>query len=329
MHTGKFDVAAAEIMKCLLTRPEFETSGFNNKFGKTYLDLAKDLEIASLSLIELYQSKNSLDISEYQFPLALACHIQGRFNEARDIYLLCLTDCVTMYPHVALIMNLLASLEEQVGNLGEIKKWIDIDTYPLVFDPMETVSGMSVAEFNQSLYEEILDSNNYKFWGGLQDENWHIASNLIRHNPGPFVRKLEAIFLERTEKLLNQIAAISPVPGHRSFGQRPKKFRVEMFAAGLIGGGHAGPHVHSDAFMTANYYVKVPDVDETMEDNRGCIEYGKNLHHAAIGFENKRRVIRPAEGMMLAWPSYMSHATIPCGTDQPRMVVGYDIEPVV
>jgi hypothetical protein len=32
---------------------------------------------------------------------------------------------------------------------------------------------------------------------------------------------------------------------------------------------------------------------------------------------------------MLAWPSYMSHSTVPCDTDQDRMVVGYDIEPVL
>ena len=102
-----------------------------------------------------------------------------------------------------------------------------------------------------------------------------------------------------------------------------------MFAAGLEGGGHVGPHVHSDAFMTGNYYVKVPKFDDAENSDRGCVVYGKTLYHGAIGFENKRRTIRPVEGMMLAWPSYLSHATIPYETDQARMVVGYDIEPVV
>jgi hypothetical protein len=134
--------------------------------------------------------------------------------------------------------------------------------------------------------------------------------------------------MERAEQVMDQFKVASPVPDHLAFGKRPEKYRVVMFAAGQKGGGHTGPHVHSDAFMTSNYYVKVPKIQNSEDDNRGCIQYGKNIHHAAISFDKTLRTIRPIEGMMLAWPSYSPHSTIPCETNQLRMVVGYDIVPV-
>ena len=56
--SGRFGDAMEEIQNCLRTRPEYETGQFNNKFGKTYLDLAKDLEIATSNLIKDHMRQN-------------------------------------------------------------------------------------------------------------------------------------------------------------------------------------------------------------------------------------------------------------------------------
>ncbi len=330
----KLEIAVILLESALRTKPKFETSGFKNKFGKSYKDLANYLENATLKLIEIQMKKNQNDEQAvkipliYTFYLGLALHIQKRFKEARELYLKCLSHSDEMKSWAGQIINLLACLEEQLGSEDEARKWIALDTYPLVFEAESPIAGKSVKEFNQGLYAEIIASQKYQSWPEIQSDNWFIGSNLNSDDPGPFVRKLEKIFMERAERVMDQVEVTSPVPGHSAFGRRPRKFKVEMFASGLKGGGHVGPHVHSDAFMTGNYYVKVPEVENAENNDLGCVEYGKSLYHAAIGCEKKLRIIRPFEGLMLAWPSYVSHSTIPCGTDQSRMVVGYDIVPV-
>ncbi len=331
MHTGEWGPAIVCIWNVLKTRPEYETAGFKNKFNKTYFDLAKDLETACFSVAGITSSKvNNLQpplTFRLLISLAISYHIQKRFDEAKDLYLQCLNNRDEWHYDAGPLLNFLASLEEQVGNPGGARNWIDLDAYPLVFDPPETICGARVADFNQGLYEEVLNSPKYGYWSELQSENWYIASDLNDDKSGPFVRKLEEVFMERAERVMDQFKVASPVPDHLAFGKRPEKYRVVMFAAGQKGGGHTGPHVHSDAFMTSNYYVQVPKVQNSEDNNRGCIQYGKNMLHTAIGFDKTLRTIRPIEGMMLAWPSYISHSTIPCGTNQSRMVVGYDIVP--
>ena len=335
LASQRFSEAALSLQYCFRTRPEFETNEFKNCFDKSYPELAHYMETATLqTLEEIKQNENGAaefpaSVPIYKVHLGLAYHIQGRFDEARESYLECLANCQETKYWVAYVINLLGVLEEQVGDEKAARKWVDIDTYPLVYEPKETIAGMSTKEFNEGLYAEVSESPKYKHWTEVQSSNWFIASRLNRDNPGPFVRMLEAVFEERAESVLDKIAETSPAPEHECFGRRPKNYRLEMFAAGLRGGGHAGPHVHSDCFMVGNYYVKVPEVEDAENTDRGCIEYGKNLFQSALGFENKRRTIRPVEGMMLAWPSYMSHSTVPCDTDQDRMVVGYDIEPVL
>lgn len=332
---GMYPEAMTALQDCLRTRPEFETNGFSNLFGKSYLDLANDLESTVLKLIEDHRQKNPVYGEDPALPLvatyhlALVFHIQGKFDEARKLYHQCLSDSVGMGEYVGTIINLVAALEEQMGNEEEARKWVDLDTYPLVYEPNETIAGMSVVEFNNGLYAEVMSSEKYQHWQEPQSKNWFSAREFNQGSDTPFISKLESIFIERAERVMDQIAEISPVPDHPGFGRRPKKFRIDMFAAGLKSGGHIGPHVHSGGFMSGNYYVRVPQIDDSENTERGCVQFGKTLFHGSIGFERKCRTFRPVEGMMLAWPSYLSHSTIPCGTDQSRMVIGYDIVPVV
>ena len=114
--------AMTALQDCLRTRPEFETDGFNNLFGKSYLDLASDLESTVLKLIEDHRLKNQVDGEDPAVPfvaiyhLALVFHIQGKFDEARKFYHQCLSDSVGMAEYVGTIINLIAALEEQIGN---------------------------------------------------------------------------------------------------------------------------------------------------------------------------------------------------------------------
>jgi tetratricopeptide (TPR) repeat protein len=164
MHTGEYGSAISCILRVLITLPKYETAGFENKFNKTYFDLAKGLETACLSIVNITSSKANNLKPTLSFmllkSLAISYHIQKRFDEAKGLYLQCLNNCDEPHYDSGQFLNLLASLEEQVGNPGGALNWIDLDKYPLIFDPPETISGMRVADFNHGLYEEVLNSKN-------------------------------------------------------------------------------------------------------------------------------------------------------------------------
>lgn len=136
LASQRFSEAALSLQYCFRTRPEFETNEFKNCFDKSYPELAHYMETATLqTLEEIKQNENGAaefpaSVPIYKVHLGLAYHIQGRFDEARESYLECLANCQETKYWVAYVINLLAVLEEQVGDEKAARKWVDIDTTP-------------------------------------------------------------------------------------------------------------------------------------------------------------------------------------------------------
>lgn len=89
------------------------------------------------------------------------------------------------------------------------------------------------------------------------------------------------------------------------------------------GSGHHVPHFHSEGWMSSAYYARLPALAEGKE---GWIEFGRppaifNLDLAP------RRVIEPREGLLVLFPSYMWHGTVPFKTGD-RLTAAFDFLPL-
>lgn len=91
-------------------------------------------------------------------------------------------------------------------------------------------------------------------------------------------------------------------------------------------GGHERPHFHPSGWLSGVYYVKVPKAVPPMPNEKaGWIEFGRPPEHLDSGGLYEVRLVEPREGMLLLFPSYFFHRTIPTDCDEERISVAFDV----
>ena len=99
--------------------------------------------------------------------------------------------------------------------------------------------------------------------------------------------------------------------------------RVNMWGVVMHQGGHQVPHIHPTAWMSGVYYPQVPD-SVGWKDDSGWIEFGRVGREFPSLTEPQLLTVKPEEGLMLLFPSYLYHRTIPLRSEKPRISIAFD-----
>ncbi len=314
--------------QCLRSRLEFETSPFNTATGITYEMIARWILEAFDQTIETnFQGVEERDLPSFIHTcLGVSAHVLKDYEKARRHYRMVLQSGPKAIYDAGQAMNLLHALEHQSGHPEQARKWIDLETFPLQFHTSASAAGDNDPTFNDRLFDEVMACPTLKLQPQPQSMNYYIARDLNGDSAGPCVRAVEAYFKEFLAKHLDKFTLTSPPLKHPNFERMPEKPFPRMFAVAMPDNGYVGPHVHSDCFLVANYYVRIPDDMEEEDELTNCLEIGKHLYSSATGNDYPRCIIKPEPGTMLMWPAYFSHATHPGAGDKTRMVIGVDLE---
>ena len=91
-------------------------------------------------------------------------------------------------------------------------------------------------------------------------------------------------------------------------------------------GGYHLNHVHPSGWLSSAYYVHSPaDVEDTVLRS-GWIKFGEP-RYPTPGV-TAERMVQPRAGMLILFPSYLWHGTMPITTEEPRVTIGVDIVPI-
>jgi uncharacterized protein (TIGR02466 family) len=114
---------------------------------------------------------------------------------------------------------------------------------------------------------------------------------------------------------------------HPLFSRRSDKFAfAASWSVRLAPGGYHTMHTHPLGWISSAYYVDVPPEIVETDACGGGIQFGKP--DIDIGPQGEaRRKIQPAPGMLVLFPSYMWHGTVPFESAVPRMTVAFDVVP--
>ena len=84
-------------------------------------------------------------------------------------------------------------------------------------------------------------------------------------------------------------------------------------------------HVHPTAWLSSACYIELPEQVEA-GGKEGWIKFGEPgpVTRPKLSYEY---AVKPEPGMLVLFPSYMWHGTIPFGGDEPRLTVALDIIP--
>ena len=123
------------------------------------------------------------------------------------------------------------------------------------------------------------------------------------------------------------IAAMREAPGHPFLGRRSREFAFAGSWTSRMGdGGFHLNHIHKD-WISAVYYVEVPQVVEDAGAKPGWLKFGEPS--ADLGFRNSiRRQVQPKPGRLVLFPSYLWHGTVPYHSQQARTTIAFDLTPI-
>ena len=83
-------------------------------------------------------------------------------------------------------------------------------------------------------------------------------------------------------------------------------------------------HVHPRGWLSSAYYVSLPDVSDA-DTRGGWLKFGEpGMRISGAGPEH---FVKPAEGMLVLFPSYLWHGTVAFATGAPRLTAAFDVLP--
>lgn len=115
---------------------------------------------------------------------------------------------------------------------------------------------------------------------------------------------------------------------HQALSRADADYGVRAWGTVLASGGRQTPHIHPTAWISGVYYAAVP---KDLTDKGGAIQFG--LPPERAGITNKLpedfqlKTIKPEEGLLVLFPSYMYHQTLPFESSEARISIAFDALP--
>ena len=180
----------------------------------------------------------------------------------------------------------------------------------------------TIAAFNAALVEHVLthptltkNAHNKATRNGAQTENLALGEQ------GP-IAALQGLIGDALDQYLASVAKLDhPYPR-----LIPKLGKLDIWGTVLDAQGHQASHMHRAAWVSGVYYAKLPDIMKSTTHNKdGWIEFCRPPDTFACQKSHEVHVIEPKEGLMVLFPSYVYHRTIPFVSDQQRISIAFDL----
>jgi len=145
----------------------------------------------------------------------------------------------------------------------------------------------------------------------------------LSKNPDPVIQALFAAFAAPIREYLSRLG-----PGPDPLRRRNRGgWRLNgSWSVRLRSAGHHTNHVHPRGWISSACYIDLPDSMRCADRADGCLTFGEPGIVTTPSLASDYRV-RPQVGMLVLFPSYVWHGTVPFHGEQPRLTVAFDVVP--
>ena len=126
------------------------------------------------------------------------------------------------------------------------------------------------------------------------------------------------------------IDTLAAHPPHDFIDARPDAFKLESWANVFDEEGRHLPHFHPPAWLSGVFYPSLPTsmLDADIENPEGALELERAYYRLSVDDDPPVRLVKPAEGTLILFPSFIGHQTIPVSVfDKPRVSIAFNIVP--
>jgi len=202
---------------------------------------------------------------------------------------------------------------------------LDFDSI-LIAGALPAAADFDATQLNAALAAEILalpalqkNPHHKTTRGGFQTGNLALSESPAL---AAFVTALRTEIEHRLDTMAQRYAA----QAHPLEGGRPAGWRLNLWATVLEHEGHQDPHLHPAGWLSGVYYVALPAVEENSQ--AGWLELGRAPDILPARADAPVRLHRPQLGVLLTFPSYLYHRTLPHASEQPRISLAFDVIPL-
>ena len=138
---------------------------------------------------------------------------------------------------------------------------------------------------------------------------------------------VERLRVRIEEAVAAYIARMREAKAHPLLGRRAAGFAFSgSWSSRLHDCGFHTNHVHPKGWISSCYYVALPEAVADLQGKQGWLKFGEPDFDARLK-DPVRRVVQPAPGRLVLFPSYMWHGTVPFHSSQSRTTVAFDAVP--
>ena len=105
-------------------------------------------------------------------------------------------------------------------------------------------------------------------------------------------------------------------------------YKLSAWATLVQGDGFIDKHIHEESLISGAYYCKIPKRVANSETKEGYFEHSCLPYNLPPNKSLTKHYIKPEEGKLIIFPSYLYHQTIPHNTDEERISIAFDITPL-
>ena len=251
---------------------------------------------------------------------------RSRFDDLMSEAILIADKVLSLAPGYTVALSVKASALLCLDRVSDWTTLNDFDRLIKVFQIDVPEKYTNLKDFNEQLlsrcrYDPNLKSNSYR-------KSFNKGQRILSLQDDAETTPV-GFLMDTVNRTVNQYRRELCVdPDHPIQARNGENWRIEAWGTILERGGHHNAHIHGAGWISGVYYGVLPKVMKTKnEDRAGWIEFGRPKNYFATNREQEFHFVRPQEGLMVLFPSYVFHRTVPLKSDGKRFTVAFDIIP--
>ena len=225
-----------------------------------------------------------------------------------------------LQPGQTLALALKALAHQELGQAPLARELVDFDRFLF----QKRVSGVEdLPALNAALSRHVQEHPTLVADPSAQATRDGLHSgNLLAEPKGP-VQVLERLI---RSAIAEYVASLAGQSAHPFLQARPEQAELQAWGVVLGSGGHQLPHIHPRAWLSGVYYAQVPDASQ-LASEQSCLEFGRPPADYPLQAAPRLRFVRPEPGLLVLFPSYFYHRTIPFEQHATRVSIAFDVSP--
>lgn len=181
----------------------------------------------------------------------------------------------------------------------------------------------SMDDFNAALCEHVCTHPTLKYESHATKFGEHTGV-LTEGEPGP----IALLQTEINHQIRVYLDSLPVDPAHPFLANVIDRWQLAVWGVVMGDKGHQVVHDHPSAIVSGVYYARLPGVlGEKESDPAGWLEFGRPPDRLKCAAEPLVELVRPRPGVMVLFPSYLYHRTVPFRSDEKRISIAFDALP--